>query len=983
MASPTSSSSLSVNSGDTISSAFSSVSQEKTNGTRLARLLIDEGTSALERFFLFSIHPETLEDALKKNLPKLQNLRPRRVISDDQWEKLFPGTGDPPNIAQFDITLLHLLIREISNLPPPATGWNKLPAKNDESIQANIATIKYFRNELSHSPSTAITESEFEDKWNQISSALKGILVDIQQKKIQRLKKDPIDHDTYRIVEEHIKKWRRLQQQQQQQENDEPSSCLPDEVPEVFGRSKEIDEVKQYLQSGTDAVVLITGGPGFGKTTVARETAHKLSKENGHTVLFCSLLKKTTFLEAATEMIHSCGKMVGQLPENLEYWLKNWSKQIQSQMVFVLDNADSLLESEADRDLFLETLGAMRMLSKQNVAFVITSRKRFQHKSLPWKEVNLSPLSPDEAKKLLISRVSRRGTQSEEFSKVEIIVKLCGCVPLALSIVGSLLSDYPEERIVEHLEKEPMTILEDGDESFQKAIMNSFDLLTKTEKDALIALSIFPGSFDYNAAEAVLKGTLGPETTPITTLRSLNNRSLVVVEQAGSHRYQMHSLIRAFAKKIGETENSQVLLHSRELACAYFISRLEENTRLYWGKDTCKEAIESFSADRQNFEHFLQVFANGLKAQGIATSCKKFFDSLFQTFEYLEKCISSKVYIETLELLLSSKYFQAESQQVHRVELLCLLGQEMRRLGNKTKYKGLMEEADLLFTSHVNEFQTKALSRVFYLHNRARFLIQANKPFDLEPKRLYDEALEICEKKLPDHPETAVNLLLAGRNAKRRKKNAEATKKYQRAFSLFKELLGDHFMTAQCLKDIADFDFAKKSDQRLDKALEYYGKAMGVMERLGTHEQKESILILKNSGICQKEKSNFEEAKELLLKAELVCERELEKDHTWKVMVKTELGLLYHEIANKQENEESVREELLSKMEASMKEGLDMCYKLNNGQKSINHLSSKKSIRKVLSLYPERFPEDAYPREEVLTSLTHAVEKPEVRGSFE
>ena len=352
----------------------------KSIGTRLARLLIDEGTSALERYLLFSLHPETLEDVLKKKSSKLQILKLRGVIFDDQWKKLFPGTGDPPNIAQFDITLLHLLIREISNLPPPVTGWHKLPAKNDASIQANIARIKFFRNELSHSHSTAITESEFENKWHQISSALEEILVYIQRKKIQRLKNDLIDHDTYCTVEEHIKKWRRLQQQ----ENDEPSSCLPDEVPEVFGRSKEINEVKQYLQSGTNAVVLITGGPGFGKTTVPRETAHKLRKENVHTVLFCSLLKKTTFLEAATEMIHSCGTIVGQLPENPEYWLKNWSKQIQSQVVFILDNADSLLESEVDRHLFLETLSAVRMFSKQNVAFVITSRKRVQLKSLSW-----------------------------------------------------------------------------------------------------------------------------------------------------------------------------------------------------------------------------------------------------------------------------------------------------------------------------------------------------------------------------------------------------------------------------------------------------------------------------------------------------------------------------------------------------------------------------------------------------------------------
>ena len=78
-------------------------------------------------------------------------------------------------------------------------------------------------------------------------------------------------------------------------------------------------------------------------------------------------------------------------------------------------------------------------------------------------------------------------------------------------------------------------------------------------------------------------------------------------------------------------------------------------------------------------------------------------------------------------------------------------------------------------------------------------------------------------------------------------------------------------------------------------------------------------------------------------------------------MVKTHLGLLYQEMADKQENKASVIEELLTKMEASMKEGLDMCYRLNHGQKSINHLGNKAFIRNVLTSYPERFPKDLYP----------------------
>ena len=300
------------------SSACSSFSPSSGKWLRLARLLIDEGTNVLKQFLLFSIHPETLENTLKKNSIKLKQLKSKRVICDVDWEKLFPASGDPPNADEFDITLLHLLIREFSNLPKPAKGWHELPDETDDSIQANITRIKCCRNELSHRSSTAISESEFEEKWNQISSSLEGILVHIHKQKTRRLKNDPIDENMRQKLEDHIKEWRELNQQDTEFIY-ELSSCLPDQMSKesVCGRSNEIALVKDNVKNDGVAVVLITGGPGFGKTTVAKITAQKL-KENGQTVLFCSLQGKKTFDEVATEMILSCRKEPGQLPDSLE-----------------------------------------------------------------------------------------------------------------------------------------------------------------------------------------------------------------------------------------------------------------------------------------------------------------------------------------------------------------------------------------------------------------------------------------------------------------------------------------------------------------------------------------------------------------------------------------------------------------------------------------------------------------------------------------
>ena len=269
--------------------------------------------------------------------------------------------------------------------------------------------------------------------------------------------------------------------------------------------------------------------------------------------------------------------------------------------------------------------------------------------------------------------------------KTERIVELCGCVPLALCIVGSLLSDYTEEMLVKHLEKEPMTLLKDDGESVQTAIKTSFDLFTKAEQDALVLLSMFMGSFDSSAAEAVIRACSVPGTLPVSILRSLKNRSLV--EQPRSRRYQLHPLIRAFAKEIGQTKSGPLPLDEGEkMACAHFMSRLDENAKMYRSKDTCKASIESFIEDRHNFERFLTVFSQGMENedQKITNDCKTFLEDFPQKCMYLEKCVQPKFYTQFLERLLKSS--KPEIQSVHTVELLCLLGHEMRKVGENEKY---------------------------------------------------------------------------------------------------------------------------------------------------------------------------------------------------------------------------------------------------------------------------------------------------------
>ena len=948
-------------------------SEEKANGTKISRLLIDGGTY-VSRIYFDSYHPPgTLPQVLSRAKKKLEKGKKRGLIRDFQWEKLFPSAGSP-NSETFDMTLLHFLIREIYLDPKDAgSKWNKMPEKNDQTELANLIRIRCFRNDISHSCSTGIPNDAFEVLWNNISSAL--VTLGFEQTEIDRLYNEPIYPYTHERVKEANELWKlsqeinarlelverdvqqlierlsNIQLSEPRTESEPADSYLPDEVTSVFGRDEQIKEVIEVIQSGREAAVVITGGPGFGKTTVAIKAAYKLVQEHGKSVMFCDLTSIKTLRDVETLMLLACSSHTS--PDNPQHWLFNWSKELKSSVTFVLDNADDVVDSECEK--FLKFLSGIRTFSRQKVTFIITSRREFGESIIQIRIVRLGHLPSEQAKQVLWSRMTNPDSFKECLSKEEQLIKLCGYVPLALCIAGSLLSKgvYTEDELVMQLATEPTAVLQCNrrptkETSVEKSITISMEALDTYEKQALILLSSFPGSFNDEAAKFLIRKVCstaeGDQASLI--LCELNDRSLL--EKPSFQRYQVHSLIQAFSRKFSRETYPNLSTEGEKLACAHFISRIDNNAKQYWNKDTCKAAIDSFTEERHNFEHFLQVYIQGIQNQEHTTEeiCTTFFDDFLQKCLYLEKCLQPSFYIQILESLLTSP--EPEIQQpVKRVELLCLLGHEMRKKGEKSKYTDCMKEANQLFSKYEHEFKTQALSEVFYRQSYARYLSEGN---GTGPNMEYKTALRICEEKYPDHPETAATLLFAGRYARRRHKYGDVIDKYNRALDIFETQLGLHLMTAQCYKDIADFLFASdETESYLGVTLACYQKAFGMMTALKTDDQKESILMLKNYGKCQIKNGNFDKGEKLLLKAESIAERELEENHRWKVLVKTEQAVFYKKAARREE------------MAAALKEGLEMHYKIAE-KRTLDELRNKHVIREVLNCYPELFPLEKYPR---------------------
>ena len=162
-------------------------SREKTNGNKLSRLLIDGGTTVLRNIFDAIHPPANLTSDLNSNYPILSTLLRKRVLNGQQWDKLFPPGGGLPDSNTFDITLLFLLLTNICGLSPPLTGWHTKPSPGDNSLEANLARVKFFRNELyGHVTSTGVDATSFSTFWQEISTTLYSLGLD--QAEIDRLK---------------------------------------------------------------------------------------------------------------------------------------------------------------------------------------------------------------------------------------------------------------------------------------------------------------------------------------------------------------------------------------------------------------------------------------------------------------------------------------------------------------------------------------------------------------------------------------------------------------------------------------------------------------------------------------------------------------------------------------------------------------------------------------------------------------------------
>nr|XP_022308342.1 uncharacterized protein LOC111114344 [Crassostrea virginica] len=176
------------------------------------------------------------------------------------------------------------ILRNFNLVPAPAFGWDILPKPSENSLGANLARIKYYRNYVSHNSNSETDVKTFQDIWATLKKALSEISSGTTDTIVHDI--ESIDFDQKHIdIDEKIKKIQKdvekLQAELQFCRNlkENTSSVVEGWRQEfkTFYKTKGSERVLEDIKE--NQVVLIIGNSGTGKTTAMHYASLQLFED--------------------------------------------------------------------------------------------------------------------------------------------------------------------------------------------------------------------------------------------------------------------------------------------------------------------------------------------------------------------------------------------------------------------------------------------------------------------------------------------------------------------------------------------------------------------------------------------------------------------------------------------------------------------------------------------------------------------------------
>jgi predicted ATPase len=357
---------------------------------------------------------------------------------------------------------------------------------------------------------------------------------------------------------------------------------LPAILSRFVGRERELRELKIRLEDPDRRLLTLVGPGGCGKTRLAIEAAHRQIGRFKQGVYLVPLAGVQTphmipqaIGAALSFSFRSEGEPWGQLLDYLR----------RKQVLLVMDNCEHLVAGMGMLVELLHSAPDLKILATSRIRLNVLDENLLPLSGMAYpedlvQESQTTALACYSAVQLFLEGAGRVKPEFEpnerDLHQIGTICRLVGGMPLAVLLSASWSGLLNPTEIAAQIRQDSLDFLETewGDvperhRSMRHVFEHSWNLLSAAQQEILAGLSVFPGSFNFPAAQSVTG-------LDLKALRGLVNRS--VVETSSTERFELHPLMRQYAtEKLAALSGLEETYRARH--CVFFTEKLA-----WWGE---------------------------------------------------------------------------------------------------------------------------------------------------------------------------------------------------------------------------------------------------------------------------------------------------------------------------------------------------------------------------------------------------------------
>jgi predicted ATPase/DNA-binding SARP family transcriptional activator len=379
-----------------------------------------------------------------------------------------------------------------------------------------------------------------------------------------------------------------------------PALQLPMPLTPFFGREQELSDLERWLADPECRCITLVGPGGIGKTRLALQAANQSKHKFSDGSAFVSLASVDSF-DAVILAAANAIQFAFYGPSDPKVQLLNYLRE--KQMLLVVDNVEQLLAEGPIRGTVAELLIDI-LQQVPGLKLLVTSRELLKLQdewpfevhglSVP-SSVSTDGLDGYSAVALFVQRARRAypGFEMNAEDKTS-VARLCHLVegmPLAIELAATWVRVLSPREITEEIERSldflnaQLRDVPERHRSMRVVFDQSWQMLSREEKQSLARFSVFRGGFQRQAAEQVAGASL-------SVLSSLVIRSLI--RRSVSGRYDLHELIRQYAAtKLAEDPDEMHAVEERH--SLHYLDRLDENETKLFGHEQVAALAELMS----------------------------------------------------------------------------------------------------------------------------------------------------------------------------------------------------------------------------------------------------------------------------------------------------------------------------------------------------------------------------------------------------